>query len=124
MTTKFAKTLAILLLISITGSACGAVFESVQATQAPRQYPTEVIEMKDVEWERPAATPTPLGTATVPGSVFDSENGPSTGGTDEPNDQPYGDVFFETYGVNPRIDTEDDHLSTFAIDVDTASYTV
>ena len=28
------------------------------------------------------------------------------------------------YGVNPFIDTEDDHLSTFAIDVDTASYTI
>jgi len=50
--------------------------------------------------------------------------GPSTGGTDEPNDQAYGDMFFEDYGVNPFIDTEDDHLSTFAVDVDTGSYTV
>jgi Ca-activated chloride channel family protein len=41
-----------------------------------------------------------------------------------PNDQPYADVFFEEYGVNPFVDTEDDHLSTFAVDVDTASYTV
>jgi Ca-activated chloride channel family protein len=41
-----------------------------------------------------------------------------------PNDEPYEDVFFEDYGVNPFIDTEDDHLSTFAIDVDTGSYTV
>ncbi len=48
----------------------------------------------------------------------------STGGTDEPNDQPYGDVFFDGYGVNPFIDTEDDHLSTFGLDVDTGSYTV
>ncbi len=49
---------------------------------------------------------------------------PSTGGTAEPNDEPYGDVFFRTYGVNPFIDTEDDRLSTFGLDVDTASYTV
>ena len=41
-----------------------------------------------------------------------------------PNDEPYEDVYFEDYGVNPFIDTEDDHLSTFAIDVDTGSYTV
>jgi len=34
------------------------------------------------------------------------------------------DMFFEDYGVNPIIDTEDDHLSTFALDVDTGSYTV
>ena len=33
-------------------------------------------------------------------------------------------MFFEDYGVNPIIDTEDDHLSTFALDVDTGSYTV
>jgi len=41
-----------------------------------------------------------------------------------PNGQPYVDNFFENYGVNPFIDTEDDHLSTFALDVDTGSYTV
>lgn len=49
---------------------------------------------------------------------------PSTGGTAEPNDGAYGDVFFEGYGTNPFIDTEDDRLSTFGLDVDTASYTV
>ena len=27
---------------------------------------------------------------------------PSTGGTHEPNDSPYGDNFFRHYGVNPR----------------------
>jgi Ca-activated chloride channel family protein len=49
---------------------------------------------------------------------------PSAGGLVPPNDEPYADVFFEDYGVNPFIDTEDNHLSTFAVDVDTASYTV
>src|SRR6185436_10292890 len=39
------------------------------------------------------------------------------------NRQPY-DMFFENYGVNPSIDTDDDHLSTFALDVDTGSYTI
>ena len=33
-------------------------------------------------------------------------------------------MFFEHYGVNPFIDTEEDHLSTFAVDVDTGSYTI
>jgi Ca-activated chloride channel family protein len=37
---------------------------------------------------------------------------------------PYEDMFFEDYGVNPFIDTEDDNLSTFATDVDTGSYTI
>ena len=40
------------------------------------------------------------------------------------NDAPYDLVYFKHYGVNPFIDTEDDHLSTFAMDVDTASYAV
>lgn len=48
----------------------------------------------------------------------------TTGGTTEPNDDPYGDVFFSTSGVNPFIDTEDDAQSTFGLDVDTGSYTV
>jgi hypothetical protein len=39
------------------------------------------------------------------------------------NQEPY-DMFFEDYGVNPSIDTEDDNLSTFALDVDTGSYTI
>ncbi len=40
---------------------------------------------------------------------------------DEPKDDA---MFFKKYGTNPFVDTEDDHLSTFSIDVDTASYTI
>jgi Ca-activated chloride channel family protein len=46
------------------------------------------------------------------------------GGTAPPNAQPVDAMFFHNYGVNPFIDTEDDHLSTFATDVDTGSYTI
>ena len=49
---------------------------------------------------------------------------PAHGGTTPPNAQAYDAMFFESYGVNPFIDTDDDHLSTFAVDVDTASYTM
>ncbi len=41
-----------------------------------------------------------------------------------PNGAAYGDVFFKGSDTNPFIDTEDDALSTFGMDVDTASYTV
>lgn len=34
------------------------------------------------------------------------------------------DQFFQDYSINPYISTATDHLSTFALDVDTASYTV
>ncbi|MHC4394335.1 MAG: vWA domain-containing protein [Planctomycetota bacterium] len=46
------------------------------------------------------------------------------GGVVPPNGEDVDAMFFKNYGVNPFIDTEDDHLSTFATDVDTGSYTV
>jgi Ca-activated chloride channel family protein len=56
--------------------------------------------------------------------ITPTQDGYGYGGTDPVNDEPYRDVFFEDYGVNPFIDTEDDNLSTFALDVDTGSYTI
>jgi len=50
--------------------------------------------------------------------------GSTYGGVNPVNDEPYRDMFFESNGVNPFIDTEDDPLSTFALDVDTGSYTI
>lgn len=41
-----------------------------------------------------------------------------------PNSAAYPDVFYKNHGTNPFIDTEDDNFSTFAMDVDTASYAV
>ena len=41
-----------------------------------------------------------------------------------PNGEAYRDMYFKGSGTNPFIDTEDDHLSTFAMDVDTGSYSV
>jgi len=46
------------------------------------------------------------------------------GGSAQPNAEPYDLTFFENYGVNPFISTEDEKTSTFGMDVDTASYTV
>ena len=46
------------------------------------------------------------------------------GGSTPPNGEAYSGTFFKHYGVNPFVDTEDDHFSTFAIDVDDASYTL
>jgi Ca-activated chloride channel family protein len=48
----------------------------------------------------------------------------STGGSVPPNGQDYDAMFFKHYGVNPFISTDDDHLSTFAIDADNASYSM
>ncbi|MHC4489649.1 MAG: vWA domain-containing protein, partial [Planctomycetota bacterium] len=57
---------------------------------------------------------------------MDYSTGPpmAHGGTTPPNGEDVDAMFFKNYGVNPFVDTEDDHLSTFATDVDTGSYTV
>ena len=49
---------------------------------------------------------------------------PESGGTENPNDGVFPLVYFEHYGVNPFIDADEDPLSTFALDGDTASYEI
>ncbi len=49
---------------------------------------------------------------------------PESGGTDNPNDGAYPLTYYEHYGVNPFIDADEDPLSTFALDGDTASYEI
>lgn len=41
-----------------------------------------------------------------------------------PPSEPYDSTYFKNYGVNPFVDTWSDPLSTFAMDIDTASYGV
>jgi Ca-activated chloride channel homolog len=41
-----------------------------------------------------------------------------------PVSTPYGGVTYEDPGVNPYVDPDEDRVSTFALDVDTASYTI
>ena len=84
----------------------------------------------------PAGAPAPIGApapTSLPGQAVplqgasvraQPEGFNSIGGSATVNDAAYDLTFFQHYGVNPFIDTEDDNLSTFAIDVDTASYTV
>ncbi len=69
----------------------------------------------------------PLPTASAPNAVVpQATRAPYA--TAAPTSQPAGNLpqgnTFQNYGTNPYIDTRSDHLSTFALDVDTASYTV
>jgi len=56
--------------------------------------------------------------------VVDGSVSPAHGGNTPPNGEPVDAMFFKSYGTNPFISTDDDHLSTFAIDCDNASYTM
>jgi Ca-activated chloride channel family protein len=99
MNTRSRLTLVALMIVAGLLAGCAPQLYTGAPTEEPTEEPAEAL----LEWDGPY---------------------PSTGGLVPPNDEPYADVFFEDYGVNPFIDTEDDHLSTFAVDVDTASYTV
>ena len=70
------------------------------------------------------APPPPSGGALPPahGSPPNRDYGDT--GVVRPSPPSYDTTFFQNYGVNPFIDARADHLSTFAIDVDTASYSV
>ncbi len=112
--------LAIVLLLAVM--ACGGSAEyAVPAAPAAQSAPAAT--------SAPAAA-YPASAAAQPTAEVMASEGPQAegfnniGGTATVNDAPYDLVFFQHYGVNPFIDTEDDNLSTFAIDVDTASYTV
>ena len=78
----------------------------------------------------PAAQPTPI--AQEPRPTSPRYEPPPLAATEAPAavevwGQPTvaaGDNFYQDYGVNPRTSPEEDHLSTFSLDVDTASYTV
>lgn len=86
-------------------------------------------------WPTAAAAPTEAPAVVDhqgyagPGATAAAESLPSGNGstgtfwaTPEPT-RPV-DMTFEDAGVNPYVDTYEDHLSTFAIDVDTAAYTL
>jgi len=99
-TLTFIFTIFVLLLC-----ACGAA-----ATEAPIAMEPQVVEKiveEVVVEEEPAQRQLPEPTQAPIGSK------PSP-----------ADNFFKDYGVNPFLDTSEDHLSTFGLDVDTASYTV
>jgi Ca-activated chloride channel family protein len=91
--------------------------EEARAKQAGTPPPADV---RDVRGGRSGEV-----TMRIDGApVAESGCGSVTGGTTPPNGEPYELMYFEHAGVNPFIAVEDDRLSTFAVDVDDASWTV
>ena len=120
MVTKYNALLTGILFIVLFTSACGGAPAATQAPAATEPSTYDYIPEESVSTEAPAATGIPA--LEAPAGVD-----PSTSDLTPPNPpanrEPY-DMFFENYGVNPSIDTEDDRLSTFALDVDSGSYTI
>ena len=102
------KPIAVLVALAMVLAACGSADNAAETAHQP----FERIARQSVE------------TLTFQGADANESAIPIYGGDAIPNDEPYDSVFFDNYGVNPRVDTEDDRFSTFAVDVDTGSYTV
>ena len=96
--------------------------------------PTSDNDASSTALGEPQDTMPSVGTNIAPGDLggpVASEKGSGGIGISPPANQYISpppdqrlDSTFENYGVNPFIDTEDDHLSTFGVDVDTGSYTI
>jgi Ca-activated chloride channel family protein len=78
-----------------------------------------VVQVK-AAFERPAG----LAMVNHIGARRDGSGNVGVPPLNPPNGEAYHDMYFKGSGTNPFIDTEDDHLSTFAMDVDTGSYSV
>ena len=104
-----------------------------QATQAPAAEAPKPTESPKAEAAAPAAGApaaaprpiTPQQEEAKPGQPRQIDNGraPIEPTSVAPQPAPV-DNTFRDYGVNPFVDAYRDHLSTFALDVDTASYAV
>ena len=114
MFTKRSALISGILFLLLVVSACGAAPAATEAPSLPEAPTYELIP------EEPAATEAPFSGYFPDASVQNSDPNHPIPPT---NREPY-DMFFENYGDNPSVDTEDDHLSTFALDVDTGSYTI
>jgi Ca-activated chloride channel homolog len=70
----------------------------------------------------PTARPAPVDPGAPAASMAPASEAPAW--HDEPTATPYDGVTYEDPGVNPFVPTDRDRESTFALDVDTASYSI
>ncbi len=105
----------VIAILTVLGPQIGEVFSSV----------TSGLSNGDGYHYAPSTPVTPATaqrakpTLVVPSPATEEES------ADEVAPEPTpADNFFEDVGVNPFVETSEDNLSTFGLDVDTASYTV
>ena len=124
---RFLKILVVTVMLVAGTLAVAACGSGVAPEAGP---PVELETLQQIEVVSEAAEALAGGATAAPAqaaaatAVVREEGFNTIGGSATVNDAAYDLTFFKHYGVNPFIDTEDDHFSTFAVDVDTASYTV
>lgn len=122
------KVFALVILFALLLGAC-------QPAAAPEIYRSETIEQPDPNLDLspndmpelpaiPGETEAGMQAEPYHSPPFPTSAPGFPSGGYPPYDQSPPDNTFQDYGVNPFMDAREDHLSTFAVDVDTASYTV
>jgi Ca-activated chloride channel family protein len=114
-------TFCIFILLSLLLSACAAATQAPQAEEPAAEQAAPQQEIKTGEAEKVVEKPIAQEPQTV---VIKPEPTAASLIEDKPAASVPGGNTFQNYGVNPFTDTYEDHLSTFALDVDTASYSV
>ncbi len=118
--------------IAATRASTGATSRTTSPESAPAAPTAPAAASQSIPipasgQKGPAGPPGAQGMA-APASPAQQKGGPiippESGGTDNPNDGAYPLTYYEHYGVNPFIDADEDPLSTFALDGDTASYDI
>ena len=133
------------LLIAAAALACGGMAESpasssqsqasapagrasapqpIAATPASASAPPAATAAESAPSDAAARRQSAAATAAPAAMAAGPAIPPESGGTDNPNDGAYPLTYYEHYGVNPFIDADEDPLSTFALDGDTASYEI
>ena len=117
----------VITLLALLVSACASKSTVIAVQEAPAVKEVQVEKVVEVELQQaqpavaqPAAAeakPQPTQAPLVVEPIQPVQPEPGIAPTP-------ADTFFQNYGTNPYQDTNRDHLSTFALDVDTASYTV
>ena len=97
------------------GETVGVLLDEAGQKSSSGGPPAE-IQLASVDSEsRSSGVFLPAGGSSIP---------PEAGGLVNPNDALLPLVYFEGYGVNPFVDVDEDPLSTFSLDGDTASFEI
>ncbi len=122
MRTRFLFTLIILALIITACGRAPANLGGPAYTQQPlqdRALGEQLPEAAESDGDVAAIGAAAPSAARLPESAAEATDEAA----EEPA-QPPVDMFFEDYGTNPFVEASGDNLSTFAVDVDTGSYTL
>ncbi len=124
---KILKTMIGLMMLVLLAAACGGMqpqVVEVEVTRLATESVVELVEEEPVEVQVEAMDEQAYEIEEESADFDEFVRNVAPEPTPLATGEPAQDMFFAEEAVNPFIDTRDDNLSTFAVDVDTGSYTL